>query len=72
MVIDGTVTVMGSYNWTRNAARNFEDLNLVSSRAVAAAYAAQWSTRQAISVRFAAREDWCRPRVLRNFAQGGN
>jgi hypothetical protein len=32
---------MGSYNWTRNAARNSEDLNLVASSAVAAAYAAQ-------------------------------
>ncbi len=72
MVIDEVVTLMGSYNWTRNAARNSEDLNLVSSREVAAAYAAQWSTRQAVSVRFAAREDWCRPRALRNFADGGN
>jgi phospholipase D len=72
MVIDGTVTLMGSYNWTRNAARNSEDLNLVSSRMVAAAYAAQWSMRQAVSVPFAVREDWCRPRALRNFVDGGN
>lgn len=72
MVIDGTVTVMGSYNWTRNAARNSEDLNLVTSRAVATAYTVQWSTRQAVSVPFTAREDWCRPRALRNFAEGGN
>jgi hypothetical protein len=40
MVIDGAVTLMGSYNWTEGAARNSEDLNLVSSPAVAAAYAA--------------------------------
>jgi phosphatidylserine/phosphatidylglycerophosphate/cardiolipin synthase-like enzyme len=31
MVIDGTVTLMGSYNWTTGAAQNSEDLNLVSS-----------------------------------------
>ena len=36
---------MGSYNWTRNAARNSEDLNLVASRALAAIYAAQWRSR---------------------------
>jgi cardiolipin hydrolase len=40
MVIDETVTLMGSYNWTRGAAANSEDLNLISSPAVAAAYAA--------------------------------
>jgi hypothetical protein len=31
---------MGSYNWTAGAAQNFEDLNLVSSPTVAAAYPA--------------------------------
>jgi phospholipase D len=66
MVIDGAVTLMGSYNWTRNAARNSEDLNLVASPAVAAAYAAQWGTRRAVSVPFAGREDWCRLRRARN------
>jgi phosphatidylserine/phosphatidylglycerophosphate/cardiolipin synthase-like enzyme len=66
MVIDGTLTLMGSYNWTRNAARNSEDLNLVASPAVAAAYAAQWGTRQAVSVPFTARADWCRARPARN------
>jgi hypothetical protein len=40
MVIDEAVTLMGSYNWTRGAAANSEDLNLVSSPAVAAAAAA--------------------------------
>ncbi len=62
MVIDGAVTLMGSYNWTRAAARNSEDLNLVASHRVAAAYAEQWRTRLALSVRFAERADWCRPR----------
>jgi phosphatidylserine/phosphatidylglycerophosphate/cardiolipin synthase-like enzyme len=40
MVIDEAVTLMGSYNWTRGAAANSENLNLVSSPTVAAAYAA--------------------------------
>jgi phosphatidylserine/phosphatidylglycerophosphate/cardiolipin synthase-like enzyme len=60
MVIDGAVTLMGSMNWTRGAARNSEDLNLVSSPTVAAAYAAHWRERLALSVRFDRRENWCR------------
>jgi len=72
MVIDGALTLMGSYNWTRNAARNSENLNLVASRAVAAAYAAQWRSRLAVSVPFAGREDWCRPRHARNSLDGGD
>ncbi|MGH7114180.1 MAG: phospholipase D-like domain-containing protein [Stellaceae bacterium] len=68
MVIDGALTLMGSYNWTRNAARNSEDLNLVASPALAAAYAAQWRARLAVSAPFAGRQDWCRPRRRRKFA----
>ena len=60
MVIDGAVTLMGSMNWTRRAAVNSEDLNWVSSPAVAVAYAAHWRERLAGSVRFDRREDWCR------------
>jgi phosphatidylserine/phosphatidylglycerophosphate/cardiolipin synthase-like enzyme len=60
MVIDGTVTLNGSYNWTRGASGNSEDLNLVASRIVAATYAAHWRDRQAVSLRFDRREDWCR------------
>jgi phosphatidylserine/phosphatidylglycerophosphate/cardiolipin synthase-like enzyme len=71
MVIDGALTLMGSYNWTRNAARNSEDLNLVSSRALATAYAEQWRNRLAVSVPFSSREDWCRPRRGRNSLDGG-
>jgi phosphatidylserine/phosphatidylglycerophosphate/cardiolipin synthase-like enzyme len=59
MVIDSALTLMGSYNWTAGAARNSEDLNLVSSPTVAAAYAAHWRDRLAVSVRFVRREDWC-------------
>jgi phosphatidylserine/phosphatidylglycerophosphate/cardiolipin synthase-like enzyme len=29
MVIDEAVTLTGSYNWTRGAASNSEDLNLI-------------------------------------------
>jgi phosphatidylserine/phosphatidylglycerophosphate/cardiolipin synthase-like enzyme len=60
MVIDGTVTLNGSYNWTRGAAANSEDLNLVASPAVAEAYAAHWHDRQARSLPFDRREDWCK------------
>ena len=60
MVIDGAVTLMGSYNWTAGAARNSEDLNLVASPAVAAAYASHWHDRLAVSSPFDRREDWCR------------
>jgi phosphatidylserine/phosphatidylglycerophosphate/cardiolipin synthase-like enzyme len=60
MVIDGAVTLLGSYNWTAGAAQNSENLNLVSSPTVAAAYAAHWRERLAVSVRFERREDWCR------------
>jgi len=60
MVIDGAVTLNGSYNWTRGAAANSEDLNLVASPAVANAYAAHWRDRQGLSMRFDRREDWCR------------
>ena len=70
MVIDDRVTLMGSYNWSRNAAHNYEDLNLVVSAAVATAYAAQWESRRAVSAPFEQREDWCRPRPRRNPLDG--
>jgi phosphatidylserine/phosphatidylglycerophosphate/cardiolipin synthase-like enzyme len=60
MVIDEAVTLTGSMNWTRGAAANSEDLNLISSAAVAAAYAAHWRERLAASIRYDRREDWCR------------
>jgi phosphatidylserine/phosphatidylglycerophosphate/cardiolipin synthase-like enzyme len=60
MVIDGAVTLTGSMNWTHDAAKNSEDLNLISSPAVAAAYAGHWCERLAVSSPFNRREDWCR------------
>ncbi len=62
MIIDRWVTLMGSYNWTKSAARNSEDLNLDASPEVAAAYAAQWAQRAARSVPYGSRAQWCRPR----------
>jgi len=44
----------------RGAAANSENLNLISSAAVAAAYAAHWRQRLAVSIRFDRKEDWCR------------
>jgi hypothetical protein len=48
------------YNWTCGAAANSEDLNLISSPAVATAYVSHWHNRLAVSVRFGRSEDWCR------------
>jgi phosphatidylserine/phosphatidylglycerophosphate/cardiolipin synthase-like enzyme len=59
MVVDGDVTLMGSYNWTPGASENSEDLNLVSSPTVAAAYT-HWRQRLGVSVPFIQRADWCR------------
>ena len=58
MVIDGAVTLTGSMNWTGGAAVNSEELSLISSPAVAAAYAGHWRDRLALLVRFDPREDW--------------
>jgi phosphatidylserine/phosphatidylglycerophosphate/cardiolipin synthase-like enzyme len=60
MVIDSAITLTGSMNWTRGAAVNSEDLNLISSPAAAAAYAGHWRDRLAVSLPFNRREDWCR------------
>jgi phosphatidylserine/phosphatidylglycerophosphate/cardiolipin synthase-like enzyme len=62
MVIDGKVTLTGSMNWTGSAAHNSENLNLVASPTVAAAYAGHWNQRLALSLPYTQREDWCRSR----------
>jgi phosphatidylserine/phosphatidylglycerophosphate/cardiolipin synthase-like enzyme len=67
MVIDDAVTLMRSMNWTASAGRNSEDLNLIASTAVAAAYSAHWRVRQAVSVPFTRREDWCRKPEVADF-----
>jgi phospholipase D len=64
MVIDGRVTLTGSMNWTGGAAHNSENLNLVASPTIAAAYAGHWHQRLALSLPYVQREDWChRPEV---------
>jgi hypothetical protein len=60
MAIDEAVTVTDPYNRTRGGAANSEDLNLISSPAVAVAYTAHWRNRLAVSVKFDRRENWCR------------
>ena len=60
MVIDEAVVLTRPYNWTRGAADNSEDVNLISSPTVAAAYIVHWHNWLALSVRFERRDDWCR------------
>ena len=67
MVIDDEVALVGSMNWRASEARKSENLNLIASPAVAAAYAAHWRDRQAVSVPFARREDWCRRPEVADF-----
>lgn len=59
LIIDRRITIEGSYNFSAGAARNSEDLKVVTSPEVAAAYAAYWLVRQAVSVRFADASEWC-------------
>jgi phosphatidylserine/phosphatidylglycerophosphate/cardiolipin synthase-like enzyme len=66
MVVDGKVTLTGSMNWSRDAARNSENVNLVSSPAVAEAYASHWRLRLAGSVPFGNRDQWCSQRSAGN------
>jgi phosphatidylserine/phosphatidylglycerophosphate/cardiolipin synthase-like enzyme len=60
LIIDRRVTIMGSYNFSAGAAWNSEDMNIVTSAAVAEAYAAHWQSRLAGAVRFAGAAEWCR------------
>jgi len=59
MVIDGAVTLVGSYNWTVQASLNSEDLNVVRSPSVAAQYERHWRTRRDASTPYRMRDDWC-------------
>ena len=56
---------MGSYNWSKGAASNSEDLNVVTSAEVAETYARHWQAMQALSIRFADASQWCRRRSRR-------
>jgi phosphatidylserine/phosphatidylglycerophosphate/cardiolipin synthase-like enzyme len=59
MVIDGKVTLLGSMNWSKRAALNSENLNLVFSPEVAETYAAHWRQRLNASVPFTVHDEWC-------------
>jgi phosphatidylserine/phosphatidylglycerophosphate/cardiolipin synthase-like enzyme len=67
MVIDSQVTLTGSMNWTGGAAQNSENLNLVASKIIAAAYAGHWNQRLALSSPYRQREDWCRRPEVADF-----
>jgi hypothetical protein len=47
-------------NWTGGATQNSENLNLVASKIIAAAYAGHWNQRLALSSPYTQREGWCR------------
>jgi hypothetical protein len=53
---------MGSYDFSAGAARNREDLNVVTSSEIVETYAGHWRARQAVSVRFANASGWCKRR----------
>jgi phosphatidylserine/phosphatidylglycerophosphate/cardiolipin synthase-like enzyme len=59
LIIDRSVTIMGSYNFSAGAALDSEDLNVVTSPELAEAYALHWQARQAISLRFEDTSQWC-------------
>jgi phosphatidylserine/phosphatidylglycerophosphate/cardiolipin synthase-like enzyme len=67
MVIDGKITLTGSMNWTGGAALNSENLNLVASPTIAAAYAGHWHQRLGLSSPYTQREDWCRRPEVADF-----
>ena len=60
LIIDRRVTIMGSYNRSKGAVSNSEDLNVVTSSEVAETYARHWQARQTLSFRFANASQWCR------------
>jgi phosphatidylserine/phosphatidylglycerophosphate/cardiolipin synthase-like enzyme len=62
MVIDSQVTLTGSMNRTGGAAQNSENLNLVASKIIAAAYAGHWNQRLALSSPYTQRDHWCSSR----------
>jgi hypothetical protein len=61
MVVDGTVTLMGSYNWTRGTLGKLGGPQ-TSSRPQPwrRAYMTHWRQHLTVSVRFDRRGDWCR------------
>lgn len=60
LIIDRRVTIMASYNFSAGAAWNSEDMNIITSTAVAEGYAAHWQLRLAGAVPFTGPAKWCR------------
>jgi phosphatidylserine/phosphatidylglycerophosphate/cardiolipin synthase-like enzyme len=53
MIIDGELTVGGSFNYSKNAAtRNRENVTFIGGTEIAAAFAANWEARRKVSVDF--------------------
>ena len=53
IIIDGALTVGGSFNYSKNAAtRNRENVTFIEGTEVAAAFAANWEARRKVSVYF--------------------
>jgi phosphatidylserine/phosphatidylglycerophosphate/cardiolipin synthase-like enzyme len=70
MVIDNQVTLTGSMNWSGGAAHNSENLNLVASKIISAAYVGHWHQRLALSSPYTQRADWCRRPEVADFESG--
>lgn len=62
MTIDRKVVLTGSMNFTSGAGQNSENVALISSETVAAAYTGHWQNCLVASVPFTRREEWCRSR----------
>jgi hypothetical protein len=58
---------LGGPDRTGGAAQNSENLNLVASKTIAAAYAGHWHQRLALSSTYTQREDWCRRPEVADF-----
>jgi hypothetical protein len=56
-----------SINPLGGAVYNSENLNLVASPTIAAAYAGHWHQRLALSLPYTQREDWCRRPEVADF-----
>jgi len=50
LVIDGTIVLLGSYNWSFGAQRNAENLLAIADPDLASAYQANWALHAAHSV----------------------
>jgi phosphatidylserine/phosphatidylglycerophosphate/cardiolipin synthase-like enzyme len=59
LIIDRRVKIMGSYNWSKGTASNSEDLNVVTSSALAETYAKHWQASRRFPSTLPTSQ-WCR------------